>query len=458
MELSTNLNKLHKYLCKALPNVESDLILSILLAKLSQVAMLNKVKAGSVLGDTLVNNYILNFSPSGTGKDYTISKINELLFNPYFKEFNLKQEEYINIVKDKLMSQYTEEELQKKKVHKEIESNLPRKLVDTFQDATLEGFLSMRKEFERAGFGGTLVSISEFSDYILSDSTSRDQFLSIIKDVYQDGNNLAKVIKMEKVAEKVENVPCSILFQSTPTGLLKGNGAIKLLSFLNKGIARRSLICYSKGLSEYAELSFEKYFKIQKSLKEDSVKLQKILNKSININPDKNIYYLTEIAEEHLYNYLNKNAKKALEEEQESIRSEMNSRYNKAIKLSGLIALIEHPNEQSINIEDVRIAISIVEHFSIYLKQLLIELTSDANAKLTQYFINNVNKAISKSQLRQEKFVSNPVFTKWVNEAIEEIKPLLMFQGYELIEQNIGSIGKQYILKEIRNDNKYIVE
>lgn len=423
-----------------LPGVSKDAVLLILLAKLSQIAMLYRLNSVREDSASLVNFYGINLMPSGTGKDWTIDEIDD----HYMASYRAK--------KLQLEEHYREREKSRLETFMDNvkESDMPRHLVDLFQDATLEGFLTMRKEFERAGFGGTLIQISEFSDYILNESTSRQQLLSIIKDVYESGNNNAKVIKMERTAESVRGVPNSILFQSTPTELLTGNGAKKMLSFLNKGLARRSLFCFSEQRNKVViEKDFSKYMAGKKAIKEQLKETKKIIDRMVNINPSKPNFVFTLGAEQTMHEYMIACVQNNGTNVEEGIAAEKTSRPRKAQKLAGLIALIEHPVHRFIEASDVESAISVVEHYATYLEKFMSKIDEDPIFKLSNYFKNNLYKKLTKTDIRQQKFVSRGYFTKWINEAIDELQPLLVLQGYELEIQNVGAIGQQYMLKKI---------
>lgn len=440
-KLTKNLERLHEYVGEITDGVAKDASLVILLAKMSQIAMINKVYVGNYTGNSIINLYVLNFVPSGAGKDYTISVIDKYLFEPYFVYKRSKEQHYRDSTEVSLRDKGLKE--------KEITEEMPRSLIDTFQDSTLEGFIAVRKEFEKAGYGGTLVQISEFSDYILSESATREQFLSIIKDVYEDGSNLAKVIKMEKYTESVKNVPCSVLFQSSPEGLLDSKGAIKVKSFLDKGIARRALFHFSTEIeqSEFLDLSYEKHFEKQQLLNDKKEEHQALISRALRVGSTGAVFQFTDSANRMYFEYMKTCvALTQSQDRKESLIAEVRSRPRKAMKLAGLIALIEAPHGRIVEAEHLESAISIVDYYSEYLSKFIFEISADPVMKLINFLLNEKQRVIKLMDLRKQKFVHNSQFRKWFSEALPLAKAELHYLGYKLQETDSGSIGKEYTI------------
>jgi len=446
MKLTQNLNQLHTYAVGISEDVPGDAVLLILLSKLSQVAMLNRVKVKSFESETLSNLYILNFMPSGTGKDKVVSLIDKHLMHYYFSVKVEKEQAYKEIKLKELEGVAEDSEMTDLQKNRFIKENEPRQLIDIFQNATIEGFVAVRKEFESAKFGGTLVIISEFSDYILNLSTTKEDFLTIIKEVYEDGSNYAKVIKMEKRGESVQDVPCSILFQSTPTGLFEEPGVSKMKSFLNKGIARRALICMPD-MSE-TKVPYNNFVEYKESLallESQKEKMQKIIARAANINPVKNVFICTEEVDKFLFDLRPVNINF---EGNESLIADLKSRPRKIQKLAGIIALIEHPAHNIVNMEDIACAASIVNHYSQYLNAFIDLLYEDKTMKLFNYILSKKGIGARLMDIRQQKIVGWNNFSRWFEEAINEVRQYALLNGYELKDIGIGSIGSTYILNK----------
>ena len=445
MKLNKNLQTLHNYLKAVMPGVPEDAILLILLSKLALISMMHRVLVDSYhfTRPTIANLYALNFMRSGTGKDRANTEINTLLLPPYFArieclrdEYRERQGKYIQSIAEAL----NESESAKQKY---INENKPRTLIDTFQDATLEGFVAVREEYQKAGFGGTLTTISEFSDYILSNSSSRDQFLSILKDVYEDGNNEAKVIKMSKTSQSVKGVPSSVLLQSSPDGLFVDGARSKTLAFLNRGIARRSLICFiPESVDYFDDRTFDEFVSETEKIRQESKQMQLIISRMVNINhkayPVSLLFKCTHEADRTLYEY----SKISERDRVEAIEAESKSRMRKAAKLSGLLALIEHPTERTITTEDVDSAISIVDHYGEYLRLFLDSATNDKVTDMYEFLKLNKGIEFTKTEIKKQDFVAANMFARWYEEACNELVELALIDGLQFNRVKNGAIGQ----------------
>jgi len=450
-KLSPNLKKLHSHLMDLTENVHEDIVLSVLLAKLSQASVLNRVKSYAMLTEVFTNMYVINFIPSGSGKDKTKNKIDKNLFTEYYKTKAFKVEEYKKKVNYDLKHKAQDLELTDKQTQKFINENSPRDLSDVVPTATVEGFEALRLAYEKAGFGGTMAIISEFSDYILHNKTENEIYLTAIKEVYETGDSYGKIIKKEKESKSIKGVPNVALFQSTATGLDEHPGSEKMKAFLNKGLARRSLICYPDPDNlEKKDLSYDEYEEFLKKVERNNEEMQNIISRMVKINPNKNVFYFTRESEEYLYNIKKKTEYFEYKGKIESLVADVRSRPRKIQRLAGLVALVEHPVDTKVYIEDLQVAESIINHYAKYLNKFIEKLYEDDLQKLINYLKDNEGAHITKTDIRKQKFVHKNKFKSWFEDAIEEVKPLLLIEGYLLTDEDVGSIGKKYLLKKIK--------
>jgi hypothetical protein len=377
---------------------------------------------------------------------------------PYHVFKKEKEEYYKEECKRKLMASEEYESLSEKMQIQYLKENEPRTLIDVFSSATVEGFVATRKEYGIANFGGVLVVISEFSDYILNATPAKEDFLSLIKEVYEEGSNYAKVIKGERRAESVVGVPNSILFQSTPTGLLEKPGSEKMIKFLDKGIGRRALLCFPeiepKQIQKRTLAEAKEYFK---KMEEEGKEMQNIISRSTYMNPAKNIFEFTEEADENHLNYIYNMQQIGYEGQNESLVADMKSRPRKIQKLSGIIAMIEHPNDNRICIEDVTEARKIVEHYGQYLDKFIDKLFEDSVVKLFNFLKAHEGTTLRLMDIRKQRFVGANTFARWIEEITPEVQSYAFMHGYELEITELGSIGKGYSLKEIKIGEEYFL-
>lgn len=452
MNRDGNLMALMKYLKLSLSEVPDDVIMLILLVQLSRIAMLHRLTVENETKPHLVCVYGINFMPSGTGKDKTMSIINELLMPPYFERYKELEEAYKDRVlmdlKAKAKEIYNDKE---GKINKYIKDNYPRNLIDVFFDSTMEGFIAQREEFERAGFGGTLINISEFSDFILSDLSNRNALLSLMKEVYETGDSGSKVTKYEKTANAVKGVPSSALLQSSPNGLINDEaGNKKIMDFLSRGVARRSLICYPEISDNVSDISYSQHLKILDKIKEDRIEAVNIVHRMVNVKDtffknEEFIFKFDDRARKRLFSYTQK-CTKYYKNRPEALQAEISSRPRKVEKIAGLIALIEHPSVHMVTLTDVEDAMDIVAAFGKYIDKFIANNSLDPVEKLYRHFLENPNIPFRKMDLRKMGFVHKDKFKPWFEEAISEIAAMALIDSYQLRVSQVGSIGTEYIL------------
>lgn len=441
---NSNLKRIVDYVHSYDERVPYDATVAITLAQLSLIPLLYRIKARSFNGETISNIYVGNFMPSGTGKDLTIRVVNSLMAS-YFERKSKMEERYCESITSKALEELPEDATDRLK-EKTINEAKPRSLIDIFSNATVEGFIATREEMERAGFGGTLVTISEFSDYILKDSVSKDEFLSMMKEVYEEGDNYAKVIKMERTSKGIKGVPSSFLYQSTPTGLLSGKGTQRMIDFLNSGIGRRSLLCFPTLPNvDKTDVSFEEEMRRQQELQQQKGAIKDIIKTAVLSNKLNKIYTYTPEANRMLFDYSKQTKYSDISGVEEAIAADRRSRARRVHKLSGIIASIESPKDEFINTDHVSQSILIIEHFAMYLERFIAALFEDEIIKLSNFFLENKNKVLKTMDIRNQRFVGSNRFTYWIEEAVEEAKNYLYAKGYELIVTTKGR-GTEYLL------------
>lgn len=446
--LTPNLSILiSEYLHKMFYDVCEDAILISVLSVLSQVGSYSRLKVQSeqVQGSkkiTLANFYGLTFMPSGEGKDKPPIFILGELCEDVHKEYEKKCNEYIYAQRI-LLEQEALEKFEKSATEREkfIDKKTPRNLIPVITDGTIEGFTDLRKSFEIAGFGGVTVRISEFGDYITSDNNARKEFMSLITEIFDNGDSKPKAIKSERILTDIKGVPCNILVHSSFHGLLDGPGNKRLMDFLNRGLARRSFICFPET---------DKYF--------EQIEDRKI-NPSLNIETFKSLF--TEFytsCERFGIAKLNKKAERILEEykqncrthantlnilEDEAFRAELKNRSWKALKLSGLIAKFEDPERNVVTSAHMNCAIYITEYFGAQFQRFYKERPAPDFQRLFE-FMKTEDRWLTKSDIANQKYASRNNFKNWFEDNIRLTAQYAFSQGYELLTEKYAAIGMKY--------------
>ena len=454
---------------------DDSVLLLASLVKIAHIGGINNITAKSPHihtrdNTTVANIYAVTFLDSSGGKDKPLREIEDNLCADIAVDFEDRSKESYGYRREKLVSEakslFPDDEKEQKRY---ILTNRPRKLTSELSDATLEGFVSLRQEYSKAEFGGTFVRISEFGDYITSDNTARSEFLSMLTEVYDHGNNNVKVTKGERENMSISRVPSSAIMHTSPAGLLEGKNREKLFTFFNRGIARRALICYpERDIS--AIKSLDEMIRIKKAgdLMSESIEasarsyFEDFYNKT---KPEDNCLYntnntfeFTTEANDILEKNEMENARSSLLIEESTdtagIKSEMTGRSWKALKLSALIAAFEHPEHKKVEKEDILSAIKICNGYAKHLKRFYVARPTGDSTKLYQYFIKNINIWIPKLTIYKEGFVRQSDTNRWLDETLPIAIEMLEDSGYSLLSEKHGSRGMKYKVTKMVAETK----
>ena len=451
---------------------ESSILLTILL-KISEVCCYNRVKIKHNLHGFSIypNLYAITFMPSGSGKD----KINKIV-NDIFSEFdNVVRSDFKNVLTE------TTKKANSKKEEKENQVVLVSKL----GDGTAEGLVNMASQFSYVGFGCINVRLSEFVDYITANNQTRKEFLSQITEAYDFGTFTTKAIKSSEI-KTAKNIPLVFGVHSSLFGLLdKKESRFDFLSFLNRGIARRSLLCYPTK-DEYKEEQiddFQKAFEKEKSqikngneiLSKHKKHIQKMIleltYKATYVEKEDNneyffdnkkivdgvVFDLSKEAEFEYFKYQKQCERRAFEikeSKKEGLKAEISSRYWKALRVAGIIACYEHPEVKLIEPSDYLYAIEIVEFFGKYFNEFFKDIDEVDTEKLYKYFVDNLEKDIYKTDLRKLDLKN---FDFNFDNYIEEVGAIAERNNMKLTSKNHMQKNKVFILKQLKEESDKVI-
>lgn len=465
----SKLDRLHQYLCDLNPLISPDALLLSSLIKISHIGTINHLQVQSDIVSnpehtTPANIYGVNFMDSGTGKDKPMKDIDKNILIDVFEDFytraaNYREQRNKNVEKEadeKYGDKRTGEKI------KFIQTNSARYLPLELSDATLEGFEATRQEYQRAGFGGTFVKISEFGDYITTNNMRRMEFLSMVSEVYDSGDSNPKAIKGEIISYPVRGIPSTAILHTSPAGLLEGQNRSSLFSFLNRGLARRSFICYPKDdeFLKFTNMSAEKIHLIIIDRKKKAEQIIDEVKKDFEnfyfktrkpddvIYHDDNTFTYTPEANKRMGMYNIENnilaMKISKDSEKDGIRSDLVSRNWKTLKLAGVIAAYEHPEKKTVEIQDVERAIEITNRYSTHLARFYTAEPTAGYEKLYSFFMQNIGVWVTTMHMRKERFVSDREFRRWFDDSLQPATELLENEGYVLQEQKHGKSGVKY--------------
>ena len=383
------------------------------------------------------------FMPSGFGKDRALFYMKKC-FEEVSASIETRVEGYITDTEETNTQHAENQDWSAKRVRGYIADNTPYYLSDTIGDATPEGLLSLRKEFEKAEFGSLHFSNSEFIDYICTKDANKIYMISLLKDAFEEGNNPHKMIKSSKVNNAVSGVPQTMLVHSSLSGLLENEGANQTLKdFFNRGLARRSFVCYPN-------ISKAKLIRNTSDYSEHLLKAQQLFSKVFKNTQKNNIIGVPQDVVNTYRAYEEYNfemASKIKDYEYEAKRSELMDRHRKSLRMAAIIAIFSRPDDvdmdgkYNITAEDFELAREQVEFYSQQFKALY---ERKAPSDATRIYDLLKKKEMSKGEIGELPLAptNSNKKTFWLDNTIDAIETLCSDRG-DILEKNVGKYNKQ---------------
>lgn len=438
-----------------------NMLIYMLFAMISSKRVYIKKHADSVMKITL-SWYAIVFSGSGTGKDYCIKILKELIFKKYYDVWFLdkindfiKKEEYR--IKQEANTLYSDDADIKKNLYIKNELAKVRKPKTEIIQGTQEGLYAEAKVLDSAKFGSLNIRNSEYGRYIKTRTVEKEMFDNCLYNGY-DGNIESKAIKGNAGEENINNLPVNMLCYSDYS-IFINEMKNTFNDFMEAGIGRRAIFSFqakrplktidkNNNDSRVFELNAlnlgDKLFNIFVSIKNEA---QFTLSKSAN---DIYIDYV---------NYLRKNAYNL----DSLFEKEFLSREYKALKLSCVYAALNHPGEQSIKDTDIKQAIYTIQTLSNDLSAFYNYRPETKDIYNSYYSVlkNNLEQRYTKMDLIKEfmKFgAGREKIRKNFDEIIDTLKEMAIDDGYRLDSKPINNnSGNEYFLYKIPsgelNDN-----
>lgn len=249
-------------IARELPRVNIGIIYLMVLNQLADMACRAWVKVSDTKGRWVYPNcYAMVFSRSGGGKDRTRETIADAYFADAERLYNCTKRERRKTLKKELEAKakekYPDEKLTRERIAY-MQQNPVRELKNTIVGGTPEGLVADRLAIKKYGFGATSCVIKEFGDYLGLGERSDKRLLSIIKDVWDKGDNDDKTIKGDAGDKSVKGVPCNFMGYTTLSHVLKDvKKRHELQQMLVSGWGRRILAVYDKSVPDDITLDYE---------------------------------------------------------------------------------------------------------------------------------------------------------------------------------------------------------
>lgn len=389
--------------------------------------------------------YAINFMHSGRQKDYTVNCINNYLLNFIGNYCENSIENYKNELSEELELKKVKQE----KINEALERVRPFNL--EIYEANMTGLYAEAEQISNIGFGSLFIRIGELGDYIdgiTSGNQDKKEFFQNLKNIYE-GTIAGKIIKSEH-RQQINNIPVQSIMYTDFSSLLDEKNNKYFKTMLKTGFSRRSFIYIP------FEDNIKLNYPIKHSEKEDCIykanELSNYIESEIfNKIQDKAILIYSEEAQELIHYYKCKcidivNSKKDTDS---IVSTDLKESFWKIQKLACVYSLLGNPKSSIISSKYIQMAINFYEKIAPCLQVVVDKKEDSPEQRLKDYFISNVGKIISRSDIKNEKFVNANHFKKWFEDYIEEAQADLREQG--IFVENIeckGNTKKLQIFKK----------
>lgn len=319
-------------------------------------------------GKIPVNVYALNLAPSGTGKGYATFILEDMIIRPFKDVF--MQETFQIIAEKSLRSLATkravadmdDEDAEYDRVVAEFESCGP--MLFSFDSGTTPAIKQMRQKLLMAGSGAMSMEIDEIASNLLSNQDVLTTYLEL----YDMGRIKEKLIKHTAESKRIRAIdgktPANMMLFGTPNKLFEdARLEDELLSMIDTGYGRRCLFGYSRVAQHNDNLDAEALYD---TLTDTAIDTQlEQISKDIALLAESDYFNIDLIMSKKTHIYLLQykidctNRAKKYKEYQEKLKTELEHRYYKALKLAGTYAFIDKSEE--VTITHLKNAIKLVE-------------------------------------------------------------------------------------------------
>lgn len=322
-----------------------------------------------------INIYAMNLSPSGTGKGYSTGLIENSVINRFREAFMentypLAAEQNMKAIAAKrALRKGTDPVDEFEGLQKEF--NSIGSLLFSFDSATVPAVKQLRHKLNLARAGGVNLQIDEIGANLVGQTEVTNAFLEL----YDTGMIKDKLVKSSVENTRFERIegstPTNMLLFGTPTKLLDSGITQKhLVEMLEMGYARRCFFGYipkvKKNITADATTLINQMFNSNSdaALDQLSCDLEQLadisnMNKIVRIEQAEAIYLME-------YKINCDRRAEALKDHETILRSELENRFFKVLKLAGAYAFRDYsPNITILHLEAaMRLAEDSGEHFA----------------------------------------------------------------------------------------------
>jgi hypothetical protein len=356
-------------------------------------------------GEIPVNVYSLALAPSGYGKGYSVTFMEDELLKRFKERFEqdtfpLISEQNLAVIAN-LRAARKGSDQQEEFVKTQREFDKPGPYILTFDSGTIAGVKEMRQKLLLGGIGSINLQVDEIG----SNLTGSSDMLTLFLELYDNGKVKQKLTKNTAENPRVQEIdgktPANMLLFGTPTKVFDGGPTENLFySFLDTGYARRCIFGYGRIIPGEKKLTAEEIYD-QLTTPGLTAITTKWATKFYQLADPALYGWKMEVPKDvavALYDYqLDCEAQAlAMAAHEEIQKAELSHRHSKALKLAGAYAFIDGSTE--VEMTHLLSAIKLVEESG---QSFLTTLTRDSTyVKLAKY-IAQVRNEVTHADLHE---------------------------------------------------------
>ena len=427
-----------------------------------------------------MNVYGINILKSGGGKGLTNNIMKGLL------DFEYTKREFINQMGEDIIDRGNFNEDEKKNINKNINKLRNVANVEEQASASTAGMRLMNENYleiysnlglidkEDKWVGSAFFNLQEMADSLENANSYDKDFFSTLKEMYDLGEFSAKALKTGMLSA-IRQFYISFLGATTDKTLQNNPEVSRLLNnFFISGHARRSLVSMpsdkefnivSSQQKNTDGMSLRELFEAKKFVEsEDVIQIRKQIKnnicrfasmarkgeKAIKLSDECYFYYM-------VYKMLC--AERAKDVNSGILELEVENRFWKALKISGILALYD--GAFNITPDYFCEAVKIVEYYSHHFRRFLNNRVTDVNDKIVELLLDSKKDGklcgITNLALRTNNEVNsyrkeNVTSGDFIKKAMKDVEEVLDKIGYQLFIDKKGYRGKTIVYAAIPND------
>lgn len=319
-------------------------------------------------GTIPINTYVIALAPSGAGKGYSVATLENNLLQPFADRL---LGEVIPVVAEETIHEFaTKKALQSQEDLGTIKDQLRNELgrsgdyLFSFDSGTVPATKQLRQKILMQGIGSINLQVDEIGSNLITAT----ELLNLFLELYDLGMAKDKLIKNTsenaRGTMKTGSSPANLLLFGTPSKLLDGGSTEDaFFGFLETGYARRSLFAWGHPAKPSEAITADALFDLMVTHAGDGAletikdRLQELCsadfaNSSIRVPRSTSIELLR-------YKLWCEKKSSEMGDHEELAKTELNHRYFKTLKLSGVYAALDGSN--LVQVEHLHQAMTLVE-------------------------------------------------------------------------------------------------